>query len=227
MSKLDIPKELRWIGPLFGGLYLIIWATQGFAPLWAVTVFSAGIIIIVPAILIQAMLLLVVLGVAKRYRIASGIFFLSYFCSGILIQQTLVYMPVPPPLPVSSPTPVMSPALSILMITPSMLVLNIFQFFQTIYQPIILWLLYLLALTVLTPIVTGLVTDGKIDAVLAMLLYVIIIIGWTFSVIPLGMYSSGNVILTPIPLGPLVALNALLWIPSTKTEKQETFEKVA
>jgi hypothetical protein len=223
---LDIPKELRWIGPLFGGLYLILWVTQGFVPFWAVTVFSAGIIIIVPAILIQALLLLVALGVVRRYRIASGIFFLSYFCSGILIQQTFVYMPVPPPLPVSSPTPVLSPPLSILMITPSMLVINIILFFQTTYLPTILWLLFLLVLTILTPIVTGLVTDGKIDPTVAMLLYVIIIVGWTLSIIPLSIYSSANVILTPIPLGPLVALNAIPWFPSSKTNEQETIQKV-
>ena len=113
------------------------------------------------------------------------------------------------------------------MITPSIAAVSITLHFQTTYLPVILWILLLLVLGVLTPIVTGLVTDGKIDAVLAMLLYVIIILGWTFSVIPLGMYVSSNIIITPIPLGPLVALIALPWFPLTKTENQETFEKVA
>jgi hypothetical protein len=184
--------------------------------------------IINPVVLIQALFLLVLLGVVKRYRIASAILFLSFFCSGVLMQQTILEIPVrplvPPPPTAPPPNPIMISPLFILMITPSMALVNIVLFFQIMYLPIILWTSFLLVLAVLTSIVTGLVTDGKIDAVLAMLLYVIIIIGWTFSIIPLGMYVSTNMILTPIPLGPLVALNALPWFFSSKIEEQETIQ---
>lgn len=221
---MDVPSQLRWIGPLFGGIYIIFWLTQGYAPFWAMTVFSIGYMIIVPQFLIQAIIVVVLFAFARRYRFASGIFFLSYFCSGISIQ------PIPIPMqPLSlyyvatipTPPPIIRSPLWIFMITPSMAATHLILFLQELLIPAAAWLLFLLLLAILTTIITGLATEGKIDAVTAMLFFVIIIVCWTFSVIPLGMFAGSHSILTPVPLGPLVALNALQYIPLTRSEDHE------
>ena len=214
---MDVPNELRWIGPIFGGIYLILWLIRGLTPFLAMTVFSIGIMMIVPQILVQVIVIVVFLIVAKRYRIASLIFFLSYFCSGISIQQPPIYYPGPEPPPPGVP---LSP-LSILMITPAMAAINIILFFQLSYLPTVAWLLFILILALLTPIISGLVVNNRIDAGRAILFYLIITVGWTFSVIPLYIYSGTMIILTPIPLGPLVALNTLSLIPSADIEPSE------
>lgn len=217
---MEIPRELQCIGPLFGGLYLILWLTRGLPPFLAMTVFSIGIMMIVPQILIQVIVVFVILVVVKRHRITTLIFFLSYFCSGISIQQLHIYYlglePPPPGVPISP--------LSILMITPAMAAINIIIFFQLSYLPTIVWLFFLLTLALLTPLITALIVNNRIDAGHAILFYLVIIVSWTFSVIPLYIYSGTGIILTPIPLGPLVALNTLSLIPSADVEPSEELD---
>ncbi|MFW9963325.1 MAG: hypothetical protein ACFFCX_07170 [Candidatus Sifarchaeia archaeon] len=197
---MDVPSQLRWIGPLIGVLYIILWLRRGLAPFWGMTVFSLRMLILNPLVLFLAIVLFACSLVAYRHWIASGIFFLSLFFSGILIQ----------PLSVGYP----------LLITPSIGVFLIFDPSSWALLPILISMLSLIVLAILTLIVTGLVVNGKVGTTLAMLFYVIIITCWTFTIIPESMYMESYELLTPIPLGPLVALNILPLIPEKIASNQ-------
>lgn len=56
------------------------------------------------------------------------------------------------------------------------------------------------------------------DPVKAMVVLVILLMIWTFYIFPLDTGMGSSYILTPLPLGPLVALTILPWIPIGKTE---------
>jgi hypothetical protein len=55
------------------------------------------------------------------------------------------------------------------------------------------------------------VVEEKLDCAIAILGFTIIILVWTLIVIPLSI-GLGSTFVTPMPLGPLVALNILPWI---------------
>ena len=157
-------------------------------------------VLILPPVLFLAIVLFVFSLVAYRHWIASGIFFLSLFFSGMLIQ----------PLPVGYT----------LMITPSLGFFLLYSSFGWAPLPILISMLSLIVLAILTLIVTGLVINGKVGTTLAILYYVIIITCWTFTVIPESMYTGSYDLLTPVPLGPLVALNILPLIPERIADDQ-------
>ncbi|MFW9963253.1 MAG: hypothetical protein ACFFCX_06805 [Candidatus Sifarchaeia archaeon] len=77
----------------------------------------------------------------------------------------------------------------------------------------------LVNLSVLTGYTVALVIKRQLDLVQASLFLVIIFLCWTFHSLLVGMSALNNYI-TPIPLGPLVALNILPLIPEKIVSNQ-------
>jgi len=220
---MEIPRELRWISPLFAVLYFILWSTHTTALLFVITR-EIWILLLISLALIPVVLLLAFLGLTDRYRFTVLILLLSLFFSGILVE----FIPHPPTpyyghyAPPSAAPPPQLPQL----ISPFWSLLSLLITSPHIYEPTpvlsIVGLILLFLFAVLTAIVTDLVSTGKIEVVQAMLFLVILIICWTFTYLPLGSFMGSNSILTPFPLGSLVALNILQWIP--QNEKKDNKE---
>lgn len=217
--NLEVPRELRWIGPLFAVLYFILWSTHSTALLVVITR-EIWVLLLISLLLIPIVLLLVFLGSVNRYRFAALILFLSLFFSGFLVEfipipSTPYYGPYPQP---PGARPLQPPQL----VSPFWALFSLMINSSNTYGPTspssFLGLLLLVLLAVLTAIVTGLVSTGKIDVVQAMLFLVSLMVCWTFTFLPLGSFMGSNSTLTPFPLGPLVALNILPWIPKSETK---------
>jgi len=214
---MEIPRELRWISPLFAILYFILWSTHATALLFVITR-EIWILLLISLALIPIVLLLAFLGWTGRYRFTLLILLLSLFFSGILVEfiprpPTPYYGPYAPP---SAAPPPESPQL----ISPFWALLSQLITSPQTYEPTpvlsIVGLVLLFLFAVLTAIVTGLVSTGKIEVVPSMLFLVTLMICWTFTYLFLCSFMGSNSILTPFPLGPLVALNILQWIPQNE-----------
>ncbi|MHA3963697.1 MAG: hypothetical protein AM325_009170 [Candidatus Thorarchaeota archaeon SMTZ1-45] len=196
--KTHMPHELLWIGPLFAVLYIILWLRRGFGPFWALSVYVFGITVFFPPVLILAIVFLFVFAKIRKYRVAIIVFFLSFFYSGILLEPFPIHYPGLYPPPVS--------IMLNLMFTPMMAMFFIFLLF--VQLPMLLAATLLLILSVLTGYTMVLVTKRQLDSVQATLLLIIVLLCWTFNSLLVGMSSLNNYI-TPIPFGPLIALNLI------------------
>jgi hypothetical protein len=206
---MDMPRELKWIGPLFAILYISLWLRRG------PTILIGFILPITPVIAFWPLQVIVGLVIAfvvfaPRYRVTTLIVFLSFFWSGILIEYIPIpyYGPFPPP-----PTAIAIPNV---LISPVIAIPALFSIFL---QPIsyvslisIVGLTLLVLLGILTVLVTEQVSNGKIDVVRSMLFYVTIIVCWTFLYLLIMPQFGAYTFFTPMPLGPLLALNLLPWI---------------
>lgn len=215
---MQVPRELRWIGPLFLIVYLVLWVSHGFPTIIAIVLHPIVNGFTLPFVVVGGLVLYFVIWPRKRYLFSGIVFFLSLFFSGVMFE--------PIPVPWTGPYPPLPTALNaylIALLSPALIPLLIIlspQFFGGL--PAFLSLLLLSILPYPTYYVIWSATEKKMDTVHAMLYLVIILLCWTLLVIPLSIDSRVNAILTPVPLGPLVALNILPWIPDRLTEQPES-----
>ena len=217
---MHVPRELRWIGPLFLITYLILWARRGFSALIAVMVGPFLNPFSVPFIVVAGFILTLIERFHKQYLFPGIVLFLSLFFSGVMLE--FIPQPWTGPFP---PPPMAIIAFPIVLLTPGQILPLLLS---VVYFPVALPTFISLFLLSLLPFVacyvSWLVVCEKMDTVRAMLYFVFILMCWTFLVLPLSLESGLNGILTPIPLGPLAALNLLPWVPARKTQQPESNE---
>lgn len=206
---MDVPRELRWIGPLFVILYFFLWMNQSFFPLFVI--FTNFRILLSPFILPQLALFIIGYQIRPIRKGTAIIFFLCYFCSGMVLEPLPYTGPWPPPPSVST--------LLIGMVTPALFA--VFSITMIFWMPwlTVLSVIPLLVLTFLTSYATHLLANGRIDVVKAILVYAVVIACWTLFTIPFSGMATWNAFVTPMPLGPLVAINTIEYIadPSEDT----------
>lgn len=206
-----MPHELRSIGPLFVGLFIILWIRRGPLPFFMMFVFPVMLMVYVPLFLVASGIFVLFLYFIPRYRLTTIIFILSFLGSGVLLEPVPIYYPGPYP-----PPPAMIPTI---MFTPLMSIFTSISSFFWGYSPLgVFTLLLFSVLPFLTAFTFHRVVERKMDPVVAMVVLVILLMIWTFYIFPLDTGMGSSYILTPLPLGPLVALTILPWIPISKTE---------
>ncbi len=215
MPNVDISRELRYIGPLFVGLFIILWIRRGPLPFFMMFVFPVMLIVYVPPFLAASGIFILFLYFIPRYRLTTIIFILSFLGSGVLLEPVPIYYPGPYP-----PPPVYIPPI---MFTPLM---SMFASFSTFFWGFSLLSVFTLLLFSVLPFLTAFtfhrVVERKMDPVKAMVVLVILLMIWTFYIFPLDTGMGSSYILTPLPLGPLVALTILPWIPEGNTDTQQS-----
>ncbi len=200
---MDVPRELSWIGPLFVILYFFLWMNQSFYPLFIIIM--NFMMFLSPFILLQLVLFIIGYQIRPTHKWAAIIFFLCYFCSGMVLEPLPYTGPWPPPPSASY--------LLIVMATPALFAMLSFSMIFWIPWLALLILTPFLVLTFLTSYTTVLLADGRIDAVKGILIYVVVIVCWTIFTIPFSGIINWHAFVTPMPLGPLVAINTIEYIP--------------
>ena len=206
---MDIPKELRWIGPLFLILYIILWARRGAGVLVSLLIPFSFFIALFPLQIIGGLIIAFVVFV-PRYRSTTLIILLSFLWSGMVIEQLPLpyYGPIPQPPEASLyPFQLYSPILSLIS-----LIINLLSRYPTASLTLIPGNLLLVLLAFLTVLTIELVLRDRINGVVAMLSTVLILMSWTFLFAIFLPYFGPYVHLSPVPLGPLILLNLLPWI---------------
>jgi hypothetical protein len=214
---MDVPRELRWIGPLFLVTYLILWARRGVSAIVAILIYPLNPYM-GPFIVVGALILYHVFQSRKQYFFPAIVLFLSLFFSGVMYE----YIPVPWMDPGPHPPAVLM--LPSVLLAPVGIPILILQASLSLSTQTILSLLVLSILPYLTCYIVWSVPNEEESGVHAMLYIVVILICWTFLVIPLTWELGPHGILTPIPLGPLVALNILPWVPLRIVQQPESQE---
>ncbi len=208
-----MPRELRTIGPLFVSLFIILWVIRGPLPFFFMFVFPVMLMVYVPPFLAICGVFFLLLYFLPGYRLTTIIFTLSLLGSGILMDPVPIYYPGPYP-----PPPMMIPPI---MLTPLM---SMFMSISTLLWRFSLLdalaLLLFSSLPFLATITFHRVVARKIDPVKAMIVLVIVLMIWTFFILPLDAGMGSSYILTPLPLGPLVAITILPWIPKLTNESK-------
>ena len=204
---MEVPRELRWIGPLFFIVYSILWARRGVMVLLAVFVSPFTIFFAIPNLIAISLVLIAIHKVGMQHWVSGLTLILSLAFSGIMLE----YIPIPwsgpyPPPPVISVFPVT--LLTPFLILPTLLSGISFG----VSLPAILSLLLLVILPYPTFFVVWCFEEEKIEPIKAIIWLVIILLCWTLLVFPFALEVGAYVVLTPLPLGPLFALNILPWI---------------
>ena len=211
VKDVDIPSELRPIGPLFVGLFIILWIRRGPIPFLILFVFPLMLFTLVPPFLLGFIVVAFFLYIVKDYRLSLIIFIVSFLGSGVLLEYMPIYYPGPyPPPPPMIPTIMLTPFTSVFML--------IMMLARGVFDPSVLTLLVLIMLPFLTAITFQRGVERKMNPVKAMIVIVTIILIWTFLIFPIADGMGSENIVTPLPLGPLVALTILPWIPVRKDE---------
>ena len=205
--RLKMPRELRWIGPLFLILFLVLWLRRGLFPFFFILIlFPIIAMVAVPQVILLVAAVVVFLYTSERHRFSLLILILSFFCSGILME------PIPFPLP-SSPYPVMPGERFTIFMTPLLSpFILLFQILRTGNFFLLFLLTLLIVLAALSAFVIHRVSQGGLSAGAASLALVLILLAWTFMILPLS-FEINHYYLTPVPFGPLIALNILPWVP--------------
>jgi len=198
---MEIPKEVSWIGPLFAVVYILLWLTRGPAPFFMLFFVPLVLMVFIPPFLVVVAITIFYLYKVEKHRFILIIFILSFFSSGILMQPIHIphYGPYPP-LPDFRFPMIMTPF--------SVIFILLFQPLSTVQFPVVVALVLLMVLPTLTVITIYRVSQGKLSAGSTILVLVLILLVWTLLVIPVSTLMS-YYFFTPIPLGPLVALNIL------------------
>lgn len=216
---MDVPSELRWVGPLFAILYSIFWGTRAFAPLLAI--FGLALFVFAVSVILVPIIIIIAFFASKtRFRYAILILCISFFFSGISIEP----IPIPYPEPYPYPYPPYSPAPRFMYnLSPIFIVLLFISSSGYLHIPEIVLggFLLLIVMAILSAIIMALATECRIDAVRAMISFVSLIVCWTFIPVFLYPYLDPYIFMTPVPLGPLIALNLLPRTPVLKSESRK------
>lgn len=216
---MEVPRELRWIGPLFFIVYSILWARRGVMVLLALFVSPFIVFFAIPNLIVIVLVSIAIYKFGNKHWVSGFVLILSLAFSGIMIE----YIPIPwsgpyPPPPVISVFPVT--LLTPFLILPTMLA----GLSLGINLAAILSLFLLIILPYPTFLVVWLFEDEKIDPVKAMLWLVIILLSWTLLVFPFGQAVGAYVVLTPLPLGPLFALNILPYVEDINSFQKQPLD---
>ncbi|MFW9840817.1 MAG: hypothetical protein ACFFES_07990 [Candidatus Thorarchaeota archaeon] len=210
---MDLPRGMKWVGPLFLILYIALWLSRGLVPFAIMLVYAFAIPLFLPLIIFVFILLFMVL--QDRHAETTLVAYLCFFVSGILIEPVptpIGGIPLPnPPLP---PPDIMSAPIMFLTSLVGLLVLLIHSSYVT---PVIVVAIIVEILSIITVLVTSSFANGQLGCVQTMILLVMILLFFTFSYIPLIPWF-GHVHYMPVPLGPLSALILLPRISEKNTQ---------
>lgn len=202
---MELPDELRWIGPLFVILYCILWIGKGPILLYLLFILPILLLFLLPLYFIGTGIVVIVLYKLKLHRFTIAIILLCVFSSGFFFTPIHIpYIDAYLPIPASS-------YVSAMIFTPFILIPMIPWLSLGHYHPFFtISIILLYTLTAITCYIFHLVSERRMNYVKAMLAFVIILVVWTYTSFPLSI-AFANMLITPIPLGPLVALNILPW----------------
>jgi hypothetical protein len=161
----------------------------------------------IPNLIVIVLVTIAIYKFGNKHWVSGLVLILSLAFSGIMIE----HIPIPwtgpyppPPVIIMFPVTLLTPFL----IIPTMLAgLSLGVSLTTILS-----LFLLVILPYPTFFVVWRFEEEKINPVKAMLWLVIFLLCWTLLVFPFGQEVGAYVVLTPLPLGPLVALNILPYI---------------
>ena len=210
---MDKSRVVRWIGPLFLVLCIVLWVSRGLIPFAVMLLYAFIIPLFLPLLIFVFAIFLMVL--RDKHAETTLVAYLCFFVSGILIEPVhppingipLPNPPLPPPDIMSAPIVFFTPFVALL----------VFISYSSYVSSVIVAALIVGVLSIITVLVTSSFANGKLGEVQAMILLVIVLIFFTFSYIPIISWL-GYVSYTPVPLGPISALVLLPRISKKQTQ---------